>query len=154
MPARIRVSSEDGLQQRIEVGDHVLIADEPIRAGGTDAGPDPYSLLLAALGACTSMTLLMYARHKGWPLQRVEIELSHDKAHPEDCRDCESREKRLDRLERHIHVQGDLDAEQVQRLGEIAARCPVHQTLKAGSTVVDSIAIAATGSPGGDSERR
>lgn len=139
MPATIRVTSEDGLQQRIETDAHTLIADEPVEAGGNDAGPDPYSLLLAALGSCTSITLLMYARRKGWPLEHVEIELSHKKVHADDCQECPERKGRVDRIERHIQVQGDLDDEQIKRLGEIAKRCPVHQTLQAGSVMVDSI---------------
>lgn len=140
MATNIRVTSDAGLQQQIEAGQHHLTADEPAEAGGDGAGPDPYSLLLASLGACTSITLMMYARRKGWPLEQVEVELSHAKVHADDCQECEGREGRVDRIERRIHVQGDLDQEQITRLGEIAKRCPVHQTLQAGSVVVvDSI---------------
>ena len=139
MATNIRVTSDTGLQQQIEAGKHHLTADEPAAVGGDDAGPDPYSLLLASLGACTSITLMMYAQRKSWPLEQVEIELSHSKVHADDCQECEGREGRVDRIERHIYLQGDLDQEQITRLGEIAKRCPVHQTLQAGSVVVDSI---------------
>lgn len=139
MSTNIRVVSGDGLQQHIAAGSHTIIADEPPAADGNDAGPDPYSLLLASLGACTSITLLMYARRKGWPLEHVEVDLTHAKVHAEDCQECDSREGRVDRIERRIHLQGELDEQQIERLGEIAKRCPVHQTLQAGSVVVDSI---------------
>lgn len=141
MPQSVRVTSGSGLQQRVDTGTHTFIADEPENAGGNDAGPDPYALLLSALGACTSMTLLMYARRKDWPLQRVDVELSHAKVHADDCHECEGRQGRVDRIERNIRIEGPLSDEQVRRLAEIAQRCPVHQTLTAGSVVVDQIAI-------------
>ena len=118
-----------GLAQEIEAGRHRLTADEPVAAGGTDAGPSPYDLLLAALGACTSMTISMYARRKGWPLEAVTVRLQHARIHAQDCAECETREGMLDRIEREISLVGALDAAQRERLLEIANRCPVHRTL-------------------------
>jgi putative redox protein len=118
-----------GFAQEIEAGRHRLVADEPIEAGGTDTGPSPYDLLLAALGACTSMTISMYARRKRWPLEHVTVRLQHAKIHAKDCAECETKEGMLDRIEREISLSGPLDAEQRARLLEIANRCPVHRTL-------------------------
>jgi uncharacterized OsmC-like protein/alpha/beta superfamily hydrolase len=117
------------LAQEILVGRHRLAADEPLEAGGSDLGPNPYDLLLAALGACTSMTLRLYADHKKWPLQHVRVDLSHQKIHAADCADCETREGRIDLIEREITLSGPLDEAQRQRLLEIAEKCPVHRTL-------------------------
>jgi uncharacterized OsmC-like protein len=118
-----------GYTQEIETGRHRLAADEPVTAGGTDAGPSPYDLLLAALGACTSMTVSMYARRKQWPLEAVTVRLTHTKIHAEDCAECETKDGMLDRIEREITLHGGLSAEQRERLLEIANRCPVHRTL-------------------------
>src|SRR5712692_4164476 len=117
------------LVQDIFIGVHRLQADEPIAAGGTDVGPTPYDLLLSGLGACTSMTLELYARHKGWPLESVKVRLSHLKIHAEDCADCETKQGMIDRIEREIEITGPLDAEQKAKLMEIADKCPVHRTL-------------------------
>lgn len=128
------VVEEDGegrFSQRVSVGRHVLVADEPVSAGGGDRGPSPYDLLSAALGACTSMTLRMYAAQKNWPLEKVRVSLKHDKIHASDCADCETREGKVDRIRREITLAGDLDPAQRQRLLEIADRCPVHRTLNA-----------------------
>ena len=122
-------SSGEGFRQDVEAGTHRIIVDEPVSFGGTDAGPSPYSLLLAALGACTAMTLRLYARNKGWPLGSVEVRLSHEKIHARDCATCETKEGRLDRIEREVILGGPLTDEQRTRLGEIADRCPVHRTL-------------------------
>ena len=118
-----------GLAQEIEVGRHRLTADEPAAAGGTDSGPDPYGLLLAALGACTSMTITMYAKRKQWPLRAVRVSLRHEKIHAADCENCEATEGMLDRIERDIELEGSLDEHQRARLLDIANKCPVHRTL-------------------------
>jgi uncharacterized OsmC-like protein len=115
--------------QTISVGPHVLPADEPNEYGGEDAGPNPYELLLAALGACTSMTVRMYAERKQWPLRGVQINLSHAKVHAEDCAECETKVGMIDRIELRICLVGDLSEEQQRRLLEIADKCPVHRTL-------------------------
>ncbi len=108
---------------------HSLIADEPAAVGGTDQGPTPFDLLVAALGACTSMTLRMYADRKGWPLEAATVRLKHAKIHAFDCESCETKEGLLDRIEREIELEGPLDEGQRQRLLQIADRCPVHKTL-------------------------
>jgi len=115
--------------QQIDVGPHRLTADEPIDVGGKDAGPSPYDLILAALGSCTSMTVSLYARTKKWPLESVTVNLRHSKIHAADCRDCETKEGKIDRIERDIHLVGALDQEQRKKLLEIADKCPVHRTL-------------------------
>jgi putative redox protein len=125
----ILVRSGEGLVQEIDAGRHHLRSDEPVDRGGTDAGPDPYDLLCAALGACTSMTLRLYARHKGWPLEEVKVVVRHDKIHAADCAVCETKEGRLDRIRREISLRGRLDDEQRTRLLEMANKCPVHRTL-------------------------
>ena len=125
----VRETGDGRFAQEVLVGRHHLAADEPRDVGGRDAGPSPYDFLLAGLGACTSMTLRMYADHKKWPLDEVTVRLKHKKIHAEDCEACETEEGKIDQIEREIEVTGDLDEEQRQRLVEIADRCPVHRTL-------------------------
>jgi len=118
-----------GFAQKIEVGSHRLDADEPVSFGGTDSGPSPYDLLLAALGSCTSMTIGLYARKRGWPLENITVSLRHSKIHAADCDNCETKEGKIDRIEREIQLTGSLTDEQRAKLMEIANKCPVHQTL-------------------------
>jgi uncharacterized OsmC-like protein/alpha-beta hydrolase superfamily lysophospholipase len=127
----VRETGRGTFQQEIISGPHRLLADEPVKSGGLDTGLGPYDLLLAALGACTSMTLRLYADRKKLPLTRTQVRLRHDKIHAADCAECETREGMIDRIERAITLEGDLDAEQRGRLMEIADKCPVHRTLKA-----------------------
>ena len=121
--------SAKGFAQEVAVGGHRLTADEPAAVGGTDTGPGPYDLLLAALGSCTSMTVGLYARRKQWPLEAVRVRLRHAKVHAADCEDCETKVGMLDRIERDVELVGPLDAEQRARLLDIANKCPVHRTL-------------------------
>jgi uncharacterized OsmC-like protein/pimeloyl-ACP methyl ester carboxylesterase len=113
----------------IQASGHELVADEPEAVGGQNMGPSPYDLLLSALGACTSMTLRMYADRKNWPLRHVRVVLQHSRIHAKDCSTCESDQGMVDRIERTVFVEGDLDKEQQARLLEIANKCPVHRTL-------------------------
>ena len=115
--------------QTITAGRHLLTADEPLSVGGTDAGPNPYELLLAALGACTAMTIRMYADRKGLPLHRTTVRLRHDRVHAQDCTQCEQNVGMLSRIRREIDIEGPLDDQDRRRLVEIADRCPVHRTL-------------------------
>jgi uncharacterized OsmC-like protein/fermentation-respiration switch protein FrsA (DUF1100 family) len=125
----VRETGDGKFQQEILSGPHRFLADEPVKAGGLDSGPGPYDLLLAGLGACTSMTLRLYADNKKLPLKRVTVRLTHNKIHAEDCLNCETREGMVDRIDRNITIEGSLDAEQRKRLLEIADKCPVHRTL-------------------------
>lgn len=126
----VRESGNGKFQQEVLSGPHRFLADEPVKVGGLDSGPGPYDLLLAGLGACTSMTLRLYADRKKLPLERVSVRLTHNKIHAEDCRDCETKEGMVDRIDRSITMEGPLDAEQRKRLLEIADKCPVHRTLE------------------------
>jgi putative redox protein len=125
--------------QNIVVGPHVLHADESIEFGGNDAGPNPYELLLAALGACTSMTVGTYAERKKWPLRGVRVSLSHSKVHAEDCVECDTKVGLVDRIELRISFIGDLSEEQKRKLLEIADKCPVHRTLVSQLQIVASL---------------
>ena len=125
----VEESGRGVLEQDIFDGRHRLIADEPVAAGGGDAGPGPYEYLLMALGTCTSMTLRLYAKRKGWPLERIAVRLRHDRIHAKDCADCETKEGKVDRIERRIELVGPLSEAERRRLMEIADMCPVHRTL-------------------------
>ena len=128
-----------GFAQDIVVSGHSLRADEPPSVGGTDTGPNPYDLLLSALGACTSMTLRMYADRKKWPVEGITVRLRHHRIHAEDCEDCETEKGRVDEIFVEVDVRGDLDAEQRGRLLEIAAKCPVKRTLVSETKVRSSL---------------
>jgi putative redox protein len=121
--------ASSGFVQEIVAGAHRLASDEPVSVGGTDTGPTPYDLLLAALGSCTSMTAGLYARRKEWPLESVTVRLTHSRIHAADCANCETEEGMLDRIDVVIELEGPLTPEQRARLLEITKRCPVHRTL-------------------------
>jgi putative redox protein len=125
----VRETRNSKFQQTVSVGPHSLLADEPVASGGEDSGPGPYDFVLAGLGACTSMTMRMYADRKSVPLERVTVTLKHSKIHAEDCAGCETKAGMLDQIERTIAMEGALDAEQRAKLMEIADKCPVHRTL-------------------------
>ncbi|UYV12780.1 MAG: OsmC family protein [Phycisphaera sp.] len=129
-PRVVRVSiGKDHYHTDITAGGHTLVADEPKSVGGTDDGPDPYALLLSALGACKAITVRMYADRKGWPLDRLEIDLSHQRQHAKDCEDCEQEDGIISVIECTLSAHGDLTDEQRSRLTEIADKCPVHKTI-------------------------
>ncbi|ANQ47816.1 osmotically inducible protein C [Flammeovirga sp. MY04] len=123
----------------IKAGKHHQIADEPIEDGGKDLGPNPYQFLLAGLGACTAMTLRMYANHKKWPLDEVDVHLNHEREYLKDANETNKRTAKLDKLYRHIQVKGDLTEEQRQRLLEIANKCPVHRTLENNPIIITEL---------------
>jgi uncharacterized OsmC-like protein/fermentation-respiration switch protein FrsA (DUF1100 family) len=125
----VRETRKSKFQQAISVGPHRMLADEPLAAGGEDTGPGPYDLVLAGLGACTSMTMRLYADRKSLPLERVTVTLKHSKIHAEDCAECETKVGMLDQIDRVIAIEGNLDAEARKKLMEIADKCPVHRTL-------------------------
>ena len=125
----VTVVSESGLTQEITSGPFRIYADEPVEVGGGGTGPSPYELLLASLGACTSMTLRLYATRKGWNLERITIRLRHYRVHAQDCIDCETKPASVDRIEREVELAGNLSEEQKARLHAIAEKCPVHRTL-------------------------
>jgi len=122
--------TEKGLRTDLQVNGHHLVVDEPLSVGGTDLGPSPYDLLAAALASCTAMTLRLYADRKGWPLEVVAVNVTHEKVHARDCRDCQTKRSKVDMFSREIEVRGLLDDAQRERLVEIANLCPVHRTLE------------------------
>jgi putative redox protein len=128
----IRVRSHGKYRQEIVADEHTFYADEPTSIGGQDTAANPYAILLGSLGACTSITLEMYAHRKGWPLDGIEIELSHRKDYAQDCEVCAEQDARIDKVDLTIKLFGPLDATQQARLHEIAQRCPVNQTLSKG----------------------
>ena len=134
----VTVTSLSNLQNEVRYGNnHLLITDEPLEAGGEDAGPDPYTLLLAALGSCISMTTRLYAKRKGWPLERVTVRLQQQRIHAADCLDCkDAAEGYIHRIERSVSFEGNLSEEQHVRLQEIAHKCPVHKTLTSPIVIV------------------
>ena len=129
--SEVTVTSLANLQNEVRYGsDHTFITDEPISAGGEDAGPDPYVLLLSALGSCISMTTMLYARRKNWPLEKVAVRLRQKRVHARDCSECShTQDGYVHRIERAVSFSGPLTTEQQTRLQEIAHKCPVHRTL-------------------------
>ncbi|HEX5865071.1 MAG TPA: bifunctional alpha/beta hydrolase/OsmC family protein [Casimicrobiaceae bacterium] len=138
----VRETRAGKFQQEIAIGPHRLLADEPTSAGGEDSGPSPYDLLTAALGACTAMTVRLYADLKKLPLERVRVNLRHDKIHATDCSECETREGQIDRIERVIDLEGPLDDAMRAKLLEIANKCPVHRTLHSEVVIATRLAEA------------
>ena len=132
-------TGREGFRTEITANGHTLVADEPLSVGGTNMGPSPYDLLVAGLGACTSMTLRMYADRKELPLESVVVRLRHHKIHAEDCSHCEDKDVRIDHIEREIELRGSLDEDQRSRLLEIAERCPVHRTLESEIVIESSL---------------
>lgn len=131
--ATITADLTTGYAVELRAGDHVWYSDEPTDVGGTDTGPNPYELLISAVGACTAITISMYCQRKGWDLHSVSAKYELDKVHIDDCADCEDDEKGyIDRVRSEIFVEGTFDDEQRERLADIARRCPVHKTLDHG----------------------
>ncbi len=130
---------EEHYRSDIYAGPHRITADEPRDAGGSDTGTNPYGLLTAALGACTTITVRMYADRKQWPLKGITVRLKHDKIYAKDCEECETKEGKVDSFERELEFEGDLTPEQRQRLLEIADKCPVHNTLSHVSRIVTKL---------------
>jgi putative redox protein len=127
---------DDDFTTDMKVGNHTLIADEPVDFGGKDFGPSPYELVTAGLSACTAMTIQMYAKRKGWMIQNVEVHTSYDKSHAEDCANCEADSAKIDTFHREIKLTGDLDEKQKARILQIADKCPVHKTLHSETQVI------------------
>jgi putative redox protein len=142
--ASVVVEGGPDLRHEIRVRDKTVVADEPRDVGGTDEGPTPYELLLGALGACTSMTIILYAKRKGWDVRGVTVELEHDRVHVRDCADCEADAGGfLDRIRAQITVDGPLHEAERVRLEEIARRCPVRKSLSDKIRVEDELRLAA-----------
>ena len=134
----------EGTQVSIRVGDFTWLGDEPTSAGGTDTGPNPYEILLGGLAACITITLRLYADHKGIPLDEVHVQLEFDRVHTDDCVDCDERaDGWIDRIRSHVTLHGTFDEPQRRRLAQVAQRCPVHKTLANGVHMVDSVAFEA-----------
>ncbi|NMM48221.1 bifunctional alpha/beta hydrolase/OsmC family protein [Marinigracilibium pacificum] len=136
---QIRLNAEDGYTTEIIDKKHRWLADEPEDVGGDDLGPTPYGLLSSALGACTAMTIKMYADRKDWSLEEINVEIEHDKTHAEDCDNNKEKGAKIDLFKRKIKITGNLDQDQIGRLGEIADKCPVHKTLSTKSKIETEI---------------
>ncbi|MGB5499750.1 MAG: OsmC family protein, partial [Maribacter sp.] len=130
---------DDGFTTEMKVGNHYMTADEPINYGGNDFGPSPYELVSAGLSACTVMTLQMYAKRKKWHIENVEVHTSYSKTHALDCEDCESSGSKIDTFHREIKITGDFEDKQLERLLQIADKCPVHKTLHNDTKVITKL---------------
>ena len=136
--SEVIVRSLSNLKNEVSYGNYnTILTDEPVEAGGEDAGPDPYTLLLAALGSCISMTTKLYAKRKGWPLEQVTVRLRQQRIHATDCVTCDKAEGYVHHIERSVKFEGNLSEEQRARLQEIAHRCPVHKTLSSPIVITD-----------------
>jgi len=133
------LDKEDGFTTDLKLGDHYLTADEPIRVGGNNFGPNPYELVSAGLATCTAMTVHMYTRRKQWPLDRIEVHVDYGKEHYADCEDCDTTDEKIDTFRRQITLQGDLDEKQIQRILQIADKCPVHKTLHSTTQILTDL---------------
>jgi putative redox protein len=138
---QVIVESRDGLAQQIEMRNKVIVADEPVLVGGTNLGPTPYELLLGALGSCTAMTIIMYARRNGWPVESVRVELTYERIHARDCEHCEEQDAYLQQFNKVVTVRGPLDEAQRARLEEISRRCPVQRTLLGQIQIDDEVRL-------------
>lgn len=134
----VRVGA-DALLAEVQAGRHTFVLDEPENVGGHDQGPTPYDMLLSALGACTAITLRLYATQKKWPLQGIEVRLRHRRVHVQDCEACEAGDARLDEIHKELRLLGSLSEEQRQRLEQISTKCPVQKTLLAGVRIVTAL---------------
>jgi putative redox protein len=138
--SEVVVTSRQNLQNEVRSAmGHTFTTDEPVSAGGEDAGPDPYTLILAALGSCISMTVRIYARRKQWPVETITVRLRQNRIHAKDCEVCEDEEGFIHRIERSVSFTGNLTDEQHARLQEIAHKCPVHKTLSSKIVITDMI---------------
>jgi putative redox protein len=137
--SEVTVTSLENLTNEVRYGDgQTFLTDEPMSAGGNDNGPDPYTLLLAALGSCISMTVTLYARRKDWPLEKTTVRLRQGRVHSKDCKDCaDSSDAYVHRIERKVSFEGELTEEQLARLQEIAHKCPIHKTLSSEIAIVE-----------------
>ncbi|MEM8999231.1 MAG: bifunctional alpha/beta hydrolase/OsmC family protein [Bacteroidota bacterium] len=133
------LAAEDGFTTHMKMGNHYLLADEPHDFGGNDFGPSPYELVSAGLSACTAMTIQLYAKRKGWPVDNVEVHTSYSKDHAVDCQDCEAERAKIDTFHREIKLKGDLDEKQKARILEIANKCPVHRTLHSETQIINTL---------------
>jgi len=135
--SEVVVTSQENLQNEVRYHGGAFITDEPRAAGGDDAGPDPYTLLLGALGSCISMTVCLYARRKQWPVETVTVRLRHNRKHAKDCQECKDKEGFIHHIQRAVTITGELSDEQEARLQEIAHKCPVHKTLTSTIVITD-----------------
>ena len=144
--AQITAKLESGMAVQLSNGRHVWKADEPLEAGGTDTGPNPYELLLGSLAACTCITISWYCQHKQLPLESVSTTYDFSRVHADDCKDCDIPDKGfIEKITSNVHIEGDFDEAQKKRLAQIAQRCPVHKTLAHGVMFEDNATFSGGG---------